>query len=277
MRSAVTVMAVLRWHLGTTLGIPRLLRPIGLGQVVTRGTPPRKEGCRPASRGYALALVTCLRIDQPRSSVNSRNTLSCWADPSSTTNVGLMIEARKASVWKNRYDIIADGLRLAAWDGSSWKAGGTVERRGSVGQRPLAVHRRPGDRGRRYIDWFNHRRLHGEIGLVPPVEFEAQHAQHHHTTSAPCSAGDPRLHQTRYLTTPAVPGTATAPTPTPAIVRNRRRLYRPGSPPPDVAGSTGVSVGEGDEGMRAPERGRVRWLADRRRELLRTSEVTTVA
>ena len=26
-----------------------------------------------------------------------------------------------------------------------------------------------------YIDWFNHRRLHGEIGLVPPVEIEAQH------------------------------------------------------------------------------------------------------
>lgn len=26
-----------------------------------------------------------------------------------------------------------------------------------------------------YVDWFNHRRLHGEIGLVPPVEFEANH------------------------------------------------------------------------------------------------------
>ena len=26
-----------------------------------------------------------------------------------------------------------------------------------------------------YIDWFNHRRLHGEIGLVPPAEFEATH------------------------------------------------------------------------------------------------------
>ncbi|WP_374112764.1 IS3 family transposase [Gordonia sp. C13] len=23
-----------------------------------------------------------------------------------------------------------------------------------------------------YIDWFNHRRLHGEIGHVPPVEYE---------------------------------------------------------------------------------------------------------
>ncbi len=23
-----------------------------------------------------------------------------------------------------------------------------------------------------YVDWFNHRRLHGEIGLLPPAEFE---------------------------------------------------------------------------------------------------------
>ena len=26
-----------------------------------------------------------------------------------------------------------------------------------------------------YIDWFNHRRLHGEVGLIPPAEFEANH------------------------------------------------------------------------------------------------------
>jgi putative transposase len=26
-----------------------------------------------------------------------------------------------------------------------------------------------------YIDWFNHRRLHGEIGMVPVVEYEEQY------------------------------------------------------------------------------------------------------
>ena len=26
-----------------------------------------------------------------------------------------------------------------------------------------------------YVDWWNHRRLHGEIGLIPPAEAEANH------------------------------------------------------------------------------------------------------
>ncbi|WP_425309671.1 IS3 family transposase [Ammonicoccus fulvus] len=26
-----------------------------------------------------------------------------------------------------------------------------------------------------YVDWYNHRRLHGEIGLVPPAEYETHH------------------------------------------------------------------------------------------------------
>jgi putative transposase len=37
-----------------------------------------------------------------------------------------------------------------------------------------------------YIDWFNHRRLHGEIGTIPPVEYEAQHYRQH---SEPAPAG----------------------------------------------------------------------------------------
>ena len=26
-----------------------------------------------------------------------------------------------------------------------------------------------------YLDWFNHRRLHGEIGTIPPTEYETNH------------------------------------------------------------------------------------------------------
>ena len=33
-------------------------RRVVAGQVVTRSTPPRKEGCRPASRGLSLVLMT---------------------------------------------------------------------------------------------------------------------------------------------------------------------------------------------------------------------------
>ena len=29
-----------------------------------------------------------------------------------------------------------------------------------------------------YIDWFNFRRLHGELGLIPPVEYEALHGSY---------------------------------------------------------------------------------------------------
>ena len=33
-----------------------------------------------------------------------------------------------------------------------------------------------------YVDWFNHRRLHGELGMVPPAEVEASY--YHHATPA---------------------------------------------------------------------------------------------
>ena len=37
-----------------------------------------------------------------------------------------------------------------------------------------------------YIDWFNHRRLHGEIGLIPPAEHEDLHYRHN---TAPTTVG----------------------------------------------------------------------------------------
>ncbi|WP_372430512.1 IS3 family transposase [Janibacter melonis] len=55
-----------------------------------------------------------------------------------------------------------------------------------------------------YVDWFNHRRLHGEIGLAPPAEFEANHwasqpVEHYRQNPVLTEVGSnqPSLHQTR--------------------------------------------------------------------------------
>ncbi|GAA3165351.1 hypothetical protein GCM10010531_17300 [Blastococcus jejuensis] len=46
-----------------------------------------------------------------------------------------------------------------------------------------------------YIDSFNHRRLHGEIGLIPPAEHEDTF--YRHNPAATSAASVPSLHQTR--------------------------------------------------------------------------------
>jgi putative transposase len=38
-----------------------------------------------------------------------------------------------------------------------------------------------------YIDWFNHRRLHGQIGMVPPAELEQAHYRHNLTATPAAS------------------------------------------------------------------------------------------
>lgn len=40
---------------------------------------------------------------------------------------GHMLEARKASVWRNRYDISSDGQFVVSWDGALWRNGGTFD------------------------------------------------------------------------------------------------------------------------------------------------------
>ena len=41
--------------------------------------------------------------------------------------VGGMLEARKFSLWRDRYEIVADGLPLSRWDGRVWRNGGTFD------------------------------------------------------------------------------------------------------------------------------------------------------
>jgi putative transposase len=44
-----------------------------------------------------------------------------------------------------------------------------------------------------YIDWFNNRRLHSELGDIPPLEYEADHYPHN-PASATVFATEPSLH-----------------------------------------------------------------------------------
>jgi len=45
-----------------------------------------------------------------------------------------------------------------------------------------------------YADWFNHRRLHGQIGLIPPAELETKHWANHtpkpYAAPVPAGAGN---------------------------------------------------------------------------------------
>jgi putative transposase len=53
-----------------------------------------------------------------------------------------------------------------------------TRRGGTVSGRPITIA------VAEYVDWYNHRRLHGELGHVPPAEHEAaywatSHSRHH--------------------------------------------------------------------------------------------------
>lgn len=43
-----------------------------------------------------------------------------------------------------------------------------------------------------YVDWFNHRGIHGEIGYVPPFEYENAHRAQQSTQTADAELIDAR-------------------------------------------------------------------------------------
>ncbi|GAA2742840.1 hypothetical protein GCM10009868_14360 [Terrabacter aerolatus] len=86
-------------------GSPRLpeRRVASTGQVFTRGTPPRLEGCRPASRGLSLALMTYRRV-YVRVSVPRESLSSSWTSPTAPAHAPRRHEAALvASITRTSY------------------------------------------------------------------------------------------------------------------------------------------------------------------------------
>jgi hypothetical protein len=66
-----------------------------------------------------------------------------------------------------------------------------------------------------YVDWFNYRRIHGEIGQLPPAEFEANHrarqiAEPYSPTRAPSGSGSEARELSLYRSRGDSPGRAGA-------------------------------------------------------------------
>jgi putative transposase len=134
--------------------------------------------------------------------VFSRRIVGWRADTSMRTD--LVLDALEMAIWSR--DEIAEGLVCHSDAGSQYVAIRHTERLGEIGAAPSVgsvgdsydnalaesviglfkteLHRRHGPWRNldhlelailEWVDWFNHRRLHREIGDVPPAEYEATH------------------------------------------------------------------------------------------------------
>jgi putative transposase len=73
----------------------------------------------------------------------------------------------------------------------NWSAIGGSGRASTTWRSPSPMGAPPTQWGN--IDWFNHRRLHGEIGLIPPAEYEDTHYRHN-TAATTVATSVPSLH-----------------------------------------------------------------------------------
>lgn len=65
---------------------------------------------------------------------------------------------------------------------------------GSRRNRRLGEGATPGRRPVPISAWWNQDRLHGQLGHVPPVEFEAEHCRQISAQPPPLLLGEPSLH-----------------------------------------------------------------------------------
>ena len=106
--------------------------------------------------------------------------------------LGGMLEARRISLWRNRYEIVADGQPLATWDGRVWRDGGTFD---------LA--------GRRYDVksnlWGTRFEMTDEAGMIvaTPIGSAASGGRWRrateHTASSEHHGGDPRSYSSPMI------------------------------------------------------------------------------
>ncbi|WP_084723231.1 integrase core domain-containing protein [Streptomonospora alba] len=103
-----------------------------------------------------------------------------------------------------------------------------------------------------YIDWFNQRRLHGELGHLPPAEFEALHATSA-APQAPLKTSQPTLHRTRGLTVRhAMQLSRWKPGPRQRLLDRWRFLLYNARPPRGAPGRGPGEAGRGTRLLRPP-------------------------
>jgi hypothetical protein len=83
-----------------------------------------------APRLFAMTPLRHPTAPVPPAQAAERDVVLCRrfaVDGARGRTLGGMLEAKRVSLWRNRYEIVADGQPLATWDGRVWRNGGTFD------------------------------------------------------------------------------------------------------------------------------------------------------